>query len=33
MGGGWSVKRGAVKEPPSGQQAGGPHPTGMLSCS
>ena len=30
-----SMKGRAVKEPPphSGQQAGGTHPTGMLSCS
>ena len=31
---GGAIKGGAVKEPPiSGHQAGGTHPTGMLSCS
>ena len=26
------VKGGVIKEPLSGQQVGGTHPTGMLSC-
>ena len=31
--GGFHEREGTVKEPPlSGQQAGGTHPTGILSC-